>query len=432
MKILASSDGTGVVKEIICQSGTDTSKKDGIKPQSLRNICTEPESSLKTRVIEMIVFNTYLITLRINGVVCIYDAKSEEYPLVHVFNLDNDENDNPISLVNYSDHNAIMVAFESGKIFIMDINDFKRQPIIVNSPTPKKIATFVEYHEQNGVFAYGGEENDVKLIKLFNDINETSFLDTKFTSEIIFTAKNVPNNHLDLRVPVSIKKIKFLDSDPESNSYKFITITKYGQLRIYDTSSNIRPIHDCKIGEKPLIQLVGAQNDDTVVISDTTNLIGKYSLTQFDSKATKINSAAAGQLVRSSVKLLGKYSEGGNTGATHAIYNYKDQLIGTGGLDRYARIFDLQSRKLIAKIYLGTQISSLIIIKNDDDKEKEQKPKLNKKKRALNKDRKGNDEDEDEDEDEEDADEIWKQLEAKPDNQTIPAKSLKKKSRKLV
>lgn len=417
MKVLVSADETGLIKEVICNKGTDTSKKEGIKPQSVKNICDEPAASIRARVIDMTIIDDFLITLRLNGTLCIY--RLNDYDLVKDVNLCGDK---PISLINYQDHNSVIVAFETNKIFIISLDTFETIQVDLPVKDNKPIVSFVSNPFKSGVFAFGGEENDVKIISLYDNPNNKTFSNTKFNPTIIFEAENVPNDFLDLRVPISIKHIRFM------NEHEFITVTKYGQLRIYNTTIKKKPIHDFKIGPKPIIQVT--LTEDNAILSDTTHLIGKYSLTQIDSKAVKIQSASAGELRRPSVKLLGKFSEGTNSGATHAIYNYDDKYVGTGGLDRYLRIFDINTRKLIAKVYLGTQISSIIILNDEDEGNEEdgdskdishnKKIKLNKKKRLNT-----NDDDDDDD------DEIWNQLES----QSQPKKhdkKLQKKSRKIV
>lgn len=412
MKVLVSSDETGLVKEVICPKGTDTSKKEGIKPSSLRNICADPAPSVKQRVTSMTIVGDYLVTLRLNGDVCVYN--SVDYELEKTVSLCNDK---PISLINYQTHNAVIVAFETSKVFILSLDDFK--PIQVDLPVEdnKVIASFVSNPFKDGVFAYGGEENDVKIVS-FYEKPSAKFVKTKFNPSIIFSAENVPNDFLDLRVPVSIKHIRFMEEN------KFITVTKYGQLRIYDTTIKKRPINDFKIGPKPIMQVT--LNNDNAILSDTTNMIGKYSLTIIDPKATKINSASAGELRRPSVKLLGKFNEGGNTGATHAITNFEDKYVATGGLDRYLRIFDINTRKLVAKVYLGTQISSIIILTDEDEESEIEQPKVSDaRKLKLNRKKRLNNNNDDEDDDK-----LWDELES--NSQVKSDKSLKKKSRKIV
>lgn len=408
MKILASSDETGLVKEIVCSKGTDTSKKEGIKPSSLKNICTEPAACLKNRVTDMTIINDYLVTLRLNGTVCFYSL--DDYELIADVDLCGDK---PISLINYQQHNAVIVAFETNKVFVISLDNFS--PIQIDLPVDgdKTIASFVSNPFKSGVFAFGGEENDVKLVSLYDKPNK-ELSKTKFNPTIIFTAHNVPKDFLGLRSPISVKHIRFFEE------HKFITVTKYGQLRIYDTTIKKRPIHDFKIGPKPIIQVT--LNKDNAILSDTTNLIGKYSLTKIDPNATKIQSASAGELRRPSVKLLGKFSEGGNTGATHAIYNFDNKYVATGGLDRYLRIFDIDTRKMVAQVYLGTQISSIIIL--DDEPVDEDKPESNVMNIKLTKKKRINTNDNDEEDEA-----LWNQLEAsdQPQNDN----KLKKKSRKV-
>lgn len=412
MKILASSDETGTIKEIICPRGTDTSKKDGIKPISVEKVCLEPKPSSKSKVIDMTVVDDYLITLRITGDLCIYNL--ENFELLKEVHLSDDK---PVSLVNYGHLNSVIVAFETNVIYVVELENFKFKQVqlpVHDEDKGKVISTFVSNDFKDGLFAYGGEEYDIKIISLYKKPNTSSFLKTDFQPEFVFVAENVENDFLDLRVPISNKHIRFFEEN------RFIAVTKYGQLRIYDTTESKQPIHDFKIGPKPIIQAV--LQEDNVILSDTTSLICKYSLTKIDPNATRINSASAGELRRPSVKALGKFSEGGNTGATPALYNFEDKYLASGGLDRYVRVFDINTRKLVAKVYVGTQISSIILVSDEPEETELEAPdskssKLSKKKRV-------NKEVEDDGEDEED---MWNELE----NNSVPKKIIKKKTRRI-
>lgn len=408
MKILASSDETGTIKEVICPRGTDTSKKDGIKPTSVTKVCLEPNPSSKSKVMSMTTVDEYLITLRITGDLCIYNLA--DYELIKEIHLSDEK---PVSLVNYGHLNSVIVAFENNVIYAVELKNFKSKEIqlpVHEDDKGKVISTFVANDFKDGVFAYGGEEYDIKLISLYKKPNTSSFTETKFKPEFIFVAENVENDFLDLRVPISIKQIRFFETD------KFISVTKYGQLRMYDTNESKQPINDFKIGPKPIIQAV--LHDENVILSDTTSLICKYSLTKIDANATRINSASAGELRRPSVKALGKFTEGGNTGATPALFNFEDKYVVAGGLDRYVRVFDINTRKLIAKVYVGTQISSIILLSDEPEENdiEAESSKISKKKR-VNK----------EVDDEDDEEEMWNELETN----SAPKKVIKKKTRRL-
>ena len=102
--------------------------------------------------------------------------------------------------------------------------------------------------------------------------------------------------------------------------------------------------------EKPIVTLTFANDEQTeIIVTDTHSLIAKYSLTQVE-KAFKTISASAGEIVKPVPKLLGKFT-GGNTGATFGVHIY-ERIVAFAGLDRYLRVFDLESREILAKSIL--------------------------------------------------------------------------------
>lgn len=424
MKFLVTSDEAGVLKEVVCNRGTDTSKKDGLQPTSIKVVGTQPgEFSLKSRITHMKNYNDkYLITTRLDGTLRIHDLNNEiedePYKLLQTYNMPVENSDKPISLSLFENYEIVVIAFDSGKIIAVLLNDgkFDIKPIKIDLDAKKTLETFEKNPYEDGVFAYGGKENDLKIIRLFDvrkldKVSSKVFTKSSFlTNEIIFSAKNVPNNYLDLRVPVWISKIKFCKSDSK-NGYKLITATRYGQIRQYDTQITERPLNDYKISERPILTLNFANEEESeVIVTDAHNLVAKYSLIQVDSNATKVSSATAGVLVRPSARLLGKFSEGGNTGAIFGVdFSHEDDLITFGGLDRYLRLFSIKSRKMVAKVYTGTQISDIVLLDAEEEEEEEnelnendeRKVHIEKRKRRITKVQ-----------DESDEEELWNQLES--------------------
>ncbi|CAK7891583.1 ribosome biogenesis protein Nsa1p [[Candida] anglica] len=374
MKFLTASEDTGSIKEIVCSRGTDTSKQDATQPTSITNICNEEGASLKTRVLQMEVTGDVLVASRLGGTLCVYDLNSETYDLLHVYTFEGlSKEDKSVSLVEDKKSDVIIVAFESGKVFLVNLNDkkFDLPPISLSLPTNKQISCLTMHPTQAGIIACGGKENDAQVIKLYEGtISHALFKSEKkaakfFKPVVLFTAKNVKNNHLDLRSPIWIRKILFLDS-AKPQGYDFLTVTRYGQLRIYDTTHGKRPIKDYPICDKAILEVgyTSAEQDD-IVVTDTHGLLAKFSLTAVDEKAYKTNSASAGKVVKPVAKLLGKYT-GGNTGAIYGLDVVND-LLASGGLDRYLRVYDVQSREVVAKVYIGTQINEVIILDDEDE-----------------------------------------------------------------
>ena len=107
-----------------------------------------------------------------------------------------------------------------------------------------------------------------------------------------------------------------------------------------------------------------------VIVTDKHTFVARLSLVEVNAKGQRIVSASAGTFYRPTLKVLGKYTEGGNTGAIFGVDISLDaNIVAFGGLDRYLRVFDITSRKLLCKVYLGTQVSCLEIMDDADDDE---------------------------------------------------------------
>ncbi|KAG7195711.1 Ribosome biogenesis protein nsa1 (NOP7-associated protein 1) [Scheffersomyces spartinae] len=416
MKVVVAANDTGAIKEVVFNRGTDTSKQDGLQPISVKNFCVE--ESTRTRILQMVNYgNRYLIASRLGGRVCVYDLEShsaedvpdeDKYKLVHTYQIAlNEPNDKSIALIPFEAEELVVIAFESGKVVLINMmDDFSKddvRPIEIQLDEKVPISVFVANPYETGVFAYGGKELDVKIVKLFDDSINVKQNDDNggFKPECLFSAKNVKNDHLDLRVPIWITGIQFLESE-SSGSYKLITTTRYGQLRIYNTLEGKRPRHDYQLCEKPVLTVNFANEDHTeVIITDTHTLMGKFSLTNVDSRGFQMHSASAGDIVKPTLKLLGKYL-GGNTGATFGTDVVEDEMFAAAGLDRYFRLFDVSTREVLAKIYLGVEASAVLLLDIEDEEVEQQAEEEDKPKKRARKDTTG--------EDEVDEEELWAQL----------------------
>ena len=97
--------------------------------------------------------------------------------------------------------------------------------IDITTKAQTSLAVVTPYDLLNSSFvAVGGKELDLALW----DVQ---------TATQTFQAKNVPHDKLDMRLPVWIKDIAFVDSPSVC-----VTGTAYGQLRLYDICASRRPV----------------------------------------------------------------------------------------------------------------------------------------------------------------------------------------------
>ncbi|KAH3669495.1 hypothetical protein OGAPHI_001616 [Ogataea philodendri] len=359
MKLLVSAEESGALKEIVCERGTDTSKQQAVQPSSIRTVCQETRD---TRVQIFILYEKYLIAARKGGLVTIYDIGDKYTEIKRLEGLSNSPEDVFVAL--FQLHGKIYACTEEGKVSIVEPESWAVEHVSIKGP----ISSFVGDQFRPDVFAYGGKENDLVVIDLA-------------TKKELYKVKNVPNNKLDLREPVWISKIAFAtEKDDKKDVYKLITVTRYGQVRFYDSAHGRRPVLNFKLSDKPLITLAKL-DDHSIVCSDTHTTTAK-----FDFKTGK---------------MLGKFQ--GAVGSIQAI-DVHSGLLATGGLDRYVRCFDLESREVVAKVYLGTQISDVRVVEAEEQ-EVAAESAAEQKQPAVE------EEEDAESSDDDDDDEMWQKLE---------------------
>lgn len=398
MKILVAADDTASGKLVECNRGTDTSKQVAPQPKSIENCFTIPKFNYSSRIKHLINYNyRYFIASRIDGTVSVYDyeedpsaektlaedekdeldTKAELFKHLHDYKVPIAASDKPIGLFKLEKLDSISIPYTSGRTFLIYVGDFKFEPFEIELPNESPIEAFAVNPEHENIIAYGGKEVDLKVLELHDEkINSSVFKkDYKkhFNPKVVFAAKNVKNDHLDLRIPIWITNILFFKNDSKNN-YKVLTSTHYGHLRIYDSTHGRKPMKNYQVSQDPILTLTFSdEGQKEVIITGPNSLIAKYSLTLIDEKAFKTNSATAGEIVKAVPKLLGKYT-GGNTGASYAV-EVLENVVAVAGLDRYLRVFDVESRELLARVYLGVEVSSLIVLDDEDEEEEEVKRK---------------------------------------------------------
>ncbi|KAG7705172.1 hypothetical protein KL948_003667 [Ogataea haglerorum] len=360
MKLLVSAEESGALKEVICVKGTDTSKQHAPQPTSIKTYCQETRY---TKIQHFILYENYLVAARQGGSICIYNAEDEYAEVKKLDNLSASADDAFVSLFELGD--KIYACTEAGNLSIIEPEKWKYRVVKLKGP----ISTFCGDVSRPGIFAYGGKETDLTVIKLD-------------TMEVVFKGKNVPNNNLDLREPIWISKVAFAtDAQDEPDVYKLVTVTRYGHVRYYDSTKGRRPVLNYKLSDKPLITMAKL-NDSEIVCSDTHVTTAKFNF--------------------KNGSMLGKFQGAvGSIKAVHVLNN----VLATGGLDRYVRCFELGSRNTIAKVYMGTQISDVCLVEADEEQPEEKlqeaKPKA-KEQEGL--------EQKSEDDESSDEEEMWQKL----------------------
>ncbi|XP_036451298.1 WD repeat-containing protein 74 isoform X1 [Colossoma macropomum] len=176
--------------------------------------------------------------------------------------------------------------------------------------------------------ATGGKENPLKV------------WDLERPDKPIFTAKNVANDWLDLRVPVWVRDVAFI---PDSD--RIVTCTGYHQVRVYDPSTpQRRPVLEAEFGEYPLTALALPTGHDHVVVGNTHGQIAVLDLRK--------------GLVRGCMK--------GLAGGVRGLQCHPSSpLLASCGLDRFLRIHSLEDRSTVHKVYLKSRLNCVLLSSRD-------------------------------------------------------------------
>lgn len=254
-----------------------------------------------------------------NQLVKIYNVKSK------TFTMNEEKKCGEGSIVGISKHKGVLLtAVESGVVKLWR-ND--SDPLVINTGGALERARPSPHYPN--VIATGGRENDLKLW----DIE---------TGEQIFTAKNVRNDELELRVPVWITDMAFI-----LKTKKVAVTTRYGQVRLYDPATCMRrPVVSVQVPEQALTCISCSSKDHHVIVGSGT---GQMNLVDLRSKGLVMN----------------KYK--GFVGGIKAIACSEDEpYIASVSLDRHFRVHHLYTKELLLKEYMQSKLTCLLVRGNFD------------------------------------------------------------------
>lgn len=343
MKFLVAADDLGLVKRVVCERGTDTSKQTSAQPvietYAADGLARHVEEMVRVAMVTPDALRDVVVAARAGGLLAVYDAV--DFEELHRYAVAGPK-DVFVAVVAVA--GGVVACTSQGSLFGVDLDGgrFGKLPVEVVLPGGD-VLVLVKHPDSDGVFAYGGKENDVRVVLVGGGaglFGESAAVAT------LFQGKNVKNDKLDLRVPVWVLGIIFRNSLAqllESTRWQFITLTRHGQIREYDSDHGRRPVRDHKVSDKPLITLRATADADQVVCSDTHTMTGVFSV-------------LAG-------KLVAKYP--GAVGSVQAVQVVAG-LVAAAGLDRYVRVYDVALRVMVAKVYVGLKISAVWVESVED------------------------------------------------------------------
>lgn len=177
----------------------------------------------------------------------------------------------------------------------------------------------------------GGRENDAQLVDLS-------------TQQLLWKAKNVPNDKLNLRVPIWITSLDVLEEQ------RFLTATAYKQARHYDRRASDRPVHSFAIDTPYALTCIKAAEDNqSFYVAD-----------------------GAGNLYQHDLRANGRrmHTFKGCTGSIRSLsLDHESHTLACVGLDRHLRIFNTNTAKPTARVYLKNRLNTLMCMDDFGDLE---------------------------------------------------------------
>ncbi|KAK9481050.1 hypothetical protein V1514DRAFT_324083 [Lipomyces japonicus] len=480
MKVLVAAEDSGSLKEISFPPGTNTSIQ-GTSEPDITTFATAGRTSYVQRLtLASIKGKDYICVARKGGVVELYDQDSHELFFSQVQQSVVAE-DAFIGLQFV--HGLLFTCTSAGVLRVIDLHDHKRGAEIYTTnlvetsssssgsnihhhhnnnnnnnssnsnilQQTRSISAFRVHPQRPNIVAFGGKDFELEINELKNVVaNNDERDDARWKiipndSKIIprqklWKAKNVKNDELDLRVPVWVSDVWFLDVDDNAaadslnDHFRLVISTRFGHVRVYETSSSRKPILNVEVGEHPLVALTVTDSDREVVFGDTHGTTARFSLITGRKLGHYVG---AGGSVLSLDTFIESSNKTNNNDDDDDGENHDNKFIATGGLDRFLRVYRMQSRELVGKVYVGTKVSAVKILdasepeaaqqqtnndgnandnNDDDDDDDNNNKKSGQKRRRLNHDEQegsekqqkikveSNDDESDDDED------VWKLL----------------------
>eukprot|EP00937_MAST-01D_sp_MAST-1D-sp2_P004200 g4200.t1 len=189
-----------------------------------------------------------------------------------------------------------------------------------------------------GVVAVGGKERELSLWSVK-------------TQQRLFLSRNVAHDKLDLRQPVWFTDVHFSAGAQHGSGtgghggarFELLAGTAYGQLRLYDSAAQRRPVHSVTVGEYPIMACCADSGSHAAFAGDTTG--GVYAL---DTRTWRA---------------LGRFA--GPCGAVRTLRCHAgdkgEPLLSCVGLDRFLHVFHRRSRKVRHKVYLKQRQTDLLV-----------------------------------------------------------------------
>jgi len=260
-----------------------------------------------------------------NHVVKIYDIKLKAY--TQIISLDVEETKPMVSLFQYKEN--FLCGFESGRVSLWN---FLSSTSVLNIKTGNHLAKVKQCETDSKYFATGGEKNNLKVWDIEN------------STEPIFAAKHLPNDELELEVPIWVQDMTFM---PQSTEILY-ACSRYGEIMMYDIRADTkkRPVTYMKYYDHACISISNTMLNSQVLVGSAK---GQVSLIDF-------RNPGKGQCARA-------YK--GFVGSIRSIVSIPTSpYFLSSGLDSHLYLHDIKQRQPIKKLWLKDRINCLLMTKD--------------------------------------------------------------------
>jgi len=213
----------------------------------------------------------------------------------------------------------IVVCNNHGDVHVLPFDDPDSDSKQISFKIPKDVER-VRLNQEETMIASGGKEH----------IAQTWDLETQ---KCTWSGRNVKLNDMRMRVRVWVKDLQYMPNQP----HQIATVTAYSHVRLYDPKVQRRPVMNVELGDETFTCVTPTKDGNYLLIGDV-----KGNMHKFDLRKRQSAGSFKGKMV----------------GAIREISVHPTlSKVSCCSLDRYIRVFDINTRALTHKIYAKQRLN---------------------------------------------------------------------------
>uniref|UniRef100_A0A6P4FLP2 WD repeat-containing protein 74 n=1 Tax=Drosophila rhopaloa TaxID=1041015 RepID=A0A6P4FLP2_DRORH len=241
-----------------------------------------------------------------------------------------------VGLARYND--KLIAGIGNGQIQSLELEvDEESEPVVIT--TGNQIDHLRQCAQARNIVATGGKErqNNLKVYDLSSDGKQ------------IFSSKNLPNDYLQLEVPVWDSDIGFVDGPSV-----LATCSRTGYVRLYDTRKQRRPVASFASEEHGMSFTTLVARGNFIYTGTTMG-----ALKAFDTRRMKTH----------------VHTYKGFTGGISDLHlDITGRYLSSASLDRYVRIHDSESTVLLYQCYVKSKATKILIRQRENEPQDSEHP----------------------------------------------------------